>query len=393
MRWGASLLLALAVLVSAEGLPASAQSQVATGALPMETDGGLAFGKYRVTDPAAGYFDLAARRAFLAGTQDLGLRQQIEDLGQREFCAESIHIPVVTGGLPIPGFYDDRDGWRAAVEPYQAFEASVCGLAAQQVLWPERGAGLCLIALLQRWAEGGGLLEARPDAAGDQAWYQAESTLFAAAFAYAVAREDVPGRVAEKAAIEDWLARAARAHFAFHGVKRGTCCNNHYYRRAVYMTMIGVETGDDEMFRTGLAAIASALRDARANGALPLEMQRQQYAAKYQVFATMHLVMIAQIAQRQGYDLYALDIGGRRLDDLIGFATAALLLPEAAAADAETPGQDTSFLADPQYYGWLELLARREKWHDVALAILGQHRPTPSRSLGGYMSLYFAGAE
>lgn len=364
-------------------------------AMSVEERSKLDLSAYSVTDPTAGFFDVASRRAELAATRDHLLLREVADVKALTPCATAEQIPVMDGSKPIPAFYEDRDGWKAAITPYQDFETTVSQLAAQDLVAPGSDAALCLLKLLKRWADGNALKKIDAKLTGLQTWFQVESTLFAAALSYSVVREDITGHTAEMRKVEAWLAAVARRHLATKGARDGTCCNNHFYRRALYAATIGVLISDDELFRIGISAIYSALSEADAAGALPLEMKRQQYAAKYQVYATMHLAMIAQIAARQGYDLYALEVNGRRLGDLVNFALAALLKPETAADAAHTPKQDAGFLDDAQYYGWLELLSSRPEWKDSVQALLAAQRPVFNRSLGGYMTLYFlpAGVE
>jgi poly(beta-D-mannuronate) lyase len=374
------------------GLAVSLSSGLMTPAvlaMTIEDRAELDLSAYAVTNPSAGFFDVAARRAKLATTTDHLLLREIADIKAMTPCATADQIPVMDGSKPIPAFYEDRDGWKAAITPYQDFEDTVSKLAAQDVVAPESGAGLCMLKLLKRWADGNALKKVDPKVSGLQTWFQIESTLFAAALSYSVVRDDITGHTADMRKVEAWMAAVARRHLASKGAKDGTCCNNHFYRRALYAATIGVLISDDELFRTGISAIYSALSDADVSGALPLEMKRQQFAAKYQVFATMYLAMIAQIAARQGYDLYSLEVNGRKLGDVVNFSIAALLKPESAADAAKTPKQDASFIDDTQYYSWLELLSNRPQWRDSVQALLASERPVFNRSLGGFLTLYF----
>lgn len=359
------------------------------GAMTLAERQALDLGAYRVTDPTAGLLDVAARRAALAETEDRLLVRAKIDLGKRKACSASRQMAPQPASESIPRFYEDRAAWRQAVEPYQAFEDAVSTLAAQQVVDAQSGAAECLLDLLVRWADAGALLGVDVKVSGLQTWFQVESSLIATSLAYADVRNDITGRDADKRAVETWLVTAARNHLSYEGGKGGTCCNNHFYRRALYATAIGVLAGDDALFRFGISAIYSAISDAAPSGALPLEMARGPLAAKYQVYAMMPLAVIAAFAARQGYDLYAVEIGGRRLGDVLGFTLGAMLEPETVAEAAAAPGQDASFGKDDQYFAWLELLAGDGRWSDTVQALLAPHRPAYSRSAGGYLSVLF----
>jgi poly(beta-D-mannuronate) lyase len=366
-------------------------SLVAAPALGMTVDEreALDLSAYTVTDTRAGYFDIAARRAELARTNSTILLGEMAKIRLLDLCTASKQLPFVSGTAPIPRFYADRDGWRVGVGPFQDFETMVSRLAGQQFVAQHSGAGTCLIDMLDRWAAAQVFLDVNVKSAGRQTWFQTESSLFAAALAYSIVRDDVPGRVAEKQRIEDWLVAAANSHLSYKGAPDGACCNNHFYRRAVYAAMIGVLAGDDALFRVGVSAVYSALADAGPEGALRLEMMRGEFSGKYQVYAMMHLAMVAQIAMRQGYDLYALRAYGHTLAEIADFALGTMLRPETAADAARTQRQDTTFLNESQYYVWLELLAGKPGWSDIAHSLLAGQRPTYNRALGGYMSLFF----
>ncbi|MBB5755153.1 alginate lyase family protein [Prosthecomicrobium pneumaticum] len=344
---------------------------------------------YRVKDRAAGYFDVKARRAALLQTRDHLLRRLMADIRKFDACPAARGLTVIAGDKMTPRFYDDRDGWRLAASPYHTFEDAMSRLAARQLVAPESGAGDCLLDVLVRWAQARAFLSFAVERSRLQTWFQIESSLFAAAFAYSIVRDDVPGRDEDKAEIERWLVAAAKNHLRPPGDVAGSCCNNHFYRRALYSAMIGVLTGDDYLFRLGVSAVYSAIADSAVNGALPLEMKRQQYAARYQVYATMALVFIAEVAARQGYDLYSISGGDRSLSTVVDFSVAAMLNPEAAAEPAKWPGQDDTFLEDRQFYGWLELVGRKRRWQDAANALLASERPSYNRALGGFVTLYF----
>src|SRR3546814_10353119 len=104
-----------------------------------------------------------------------------------------------------------------------------------------------------------------------------------------------PGR---RAVITNWLVKIAKGHFN-KPASNPSCCNNHYYRRSLYMTIVGVVADDDELFRTGLRSIYSALDDIGEEGALQLAMRRGWRAIHYQNYSLLYLVMTMQVAYRQ----------------------------------------------------------------------------------------------
>ena len=260
---------------------------------------------YVVTDPTAGYFDVEARRVFLAKTTDPVLRAQIVELGNVG-CAGKLAIPVIAGELRLPSFYDEPDAWRAAIEPLFAFEDAVSALAGGFVTTGDPAFGGCLLDLLGQWAAADALMRFHHTEQDLQAWFNIEDMLFAAGLAYAVVRDELPGRAADKQGIDAWLARAAHNHLAIPGGP-SSCCNNHLYRRAFYATIIGVLADDDELFQVGVGALLSALHELTEEGAFPREIARGTRAAHYQNYALLYLVPIGQIIERQGYPAFDLE--------------------------------------------------------------------------------------
>lgn len=380
-RW---LLLALpACLTLATGL------EKAAAAMTYEERQALDLSAYRVVDTHAGYFDVPARKAYLASTGDPVLTGEIARLRVADHCDAALTSEPFAGDAPMTMLYDDRSSWQEQVTRFHRFEDAISGLSAAQLLSSTSENGACAITAIDRWAQAGAFLSFDRKISGLQTWFQIESTLFAMAFSYAIVRDEVPGMSEEKARIERWLGEAARTHLAYAGGAGGTCCNNHFYRRAVHAAMIGVITGNDDLFRFGISAVYSAVADATPDGALRLEMQRGDRAAHYQNYATMYLAFIAQIAARQGYDLYQINIGGRSLDTIIAYTLATNADPSVVAAHSGEPRQKTWFLKDDQYFSWLELAARRPQHRAAALSQLEAMRPTYNRSLGGYATLYF----
>ncbi len=370
-----------AMLSAAAVLPSQAMTVAERAALDLSA--------YTVKYPGISYFDLAARRAFVRATADPVVIGEAEKLRRGESCQHALNLPVIKGKLAIPMKYRDPAGWEVGSGPFLNFEDTVSRLAGAQFVAADSFHGVCLIRLLARWAEEGAFLNLGFGKGGIQTWFQTEPSLIAAALAYSVVKRDVPGMEAEKQAVENWLVAVARRHMSRKGAEDGSCCNNHFYRRATYAAMIGVLVGDNDLFRIGVSAIYAALSEATPEGALPLEMKRGQRAARYQNYATMYLVFIAQIARMQGYDLFALEVNGRRLDDIVDMALDMTIDPSVAAKFSGSLGQDSDFTRHGQYLSWIELLPGMSAHADRARTILADRRPLYNRSLGGFITLYF----
>lgn len=342
--------------------------------------------RYVVTNRHAAYFDVAARMQWLRGSEAPVLKHQIDRLAIRVGCLDKLALPIIDHELRMPAFYQDRNAWREAIRPLFAFEDAVSDLAGAYVASGDRYFADCLVDLLHAWAAADALTKFHYSSAERQAWFNIEDMLFAAGLAYAVVRDQIDDREADEAKIDAWLAKAARIHLSIGGGS-SSCCNNHFYRRALYATVIGILNADSDLFRIGVAALYSALHEMGARGELPREIGRGNRAIHYQNYALLYLVLIAEIIERQGYAAYALSVDGHTLHDAVAL-TMEILEDPAQLRDLAPIAQDLRFIGDDQYFAWMEIYlgrfrnARIERW-------LAERRPIDNRSAGGYVTLFF----
>lgn len=343
---------------------------------------------YRVTAPDAGYFDVAARMAELQDTDNPILLQELDQLRQGPSCEQLLAYEPITTRVRVPGYYPNPEEWELASEPLFRFEDSVSMLAGSFVATGDAYYAECLIRFLDHWAEAEALTDFHYDPTQPQAWFATESMLFAAGMAYATVQPFVDGLEAERERLEAWLNALAHRHAEIPGEPENSCCNNHFYRRALYASVIGVLTEDDELFRFGVSAVYSALHDLTEDGAFPLEVGRGRRATHYQNYALLYLVTNMQVIARQGYEeIFDLEIEGRSIHDAVDFLFAILDDP-AALGDYAPLEQYTGFLKDPQYFTWMEIYLTR--FDDPRIAdFVTRVRPLYSRSAGGYATLYF----
>lgn len=342
---------------------------------------------YTVTDPGAGYFDVRERRAWLEQQESPLIRQEIEKLKLGSSCKSLVDLPVLNDRFALPGFYPQPESWRLASEPFFKFEDSVSKLAGRYVVTGDQYYVDCMVDFLKRWAEEGGFMNFEYKPIRPQAWFAVEASLFAAGFSYSVVREDARATRPEDAQIvEDWLKAASKRHAGFHTIAL-SCCNNHFYRRGVHATVIGIATDDDDLLRFGVSAIYSALHEMNPDGSLPREMLRGSRRIHYQNYAALYLVFIAELLERQGYPIYDLTVDGRSLHTIVDYTLDALDDPAAYERElGET--QDLWFMDDPQYFAWLEVYGARFP-SDRIDRIVRSRRPIYNRSAGGYVTLYF----
>jgi poly(beta-D-mannuronate) lyase len=374
--------LSLLILLSA------ATPGVSGGMTPTERSQ-LDLSRFQVQDTSASYFDVARRQSFLATTSDPLLRDQMVELSQAISCRQLQAMPIITGNISTPQYYDDRAGWAKVSAVFHAFEDAVSDLAATYLATDDDYYGKCLIKLLDHWSDGGAFLRFDVDRHGLQTWFQIEGSLLASTLAYSIVRDRISGMELEKQRIEDWLLAATKMHMSYAGGINGSCCNNHFYRRALNASMLGVITGTDELFQLGVSAVYSALADADQDGALPLEMSRGRHASQYQNYATMYLVLITQVAMRQGFDLYQVSYQGRQLSDIVDFTLAQFKDLSPVREKSGSDYQNDSFMGKPMYLAWLEVLKGQPYQGPDIDPLLAKAQPGYNRVLGGHLTLYF----
>lgn len=347
----------------------------------------LDLSEYRVNDTDAGYFDVETRKDQLRETQNSLLLQVKEEAGLGLSCRQKLNYEPITTRGGIPGFYPSPEEWELATEPLFAFEDGVSELAGAFVATGDTFYADCLVKYLHGWADAKALTTFRYDSLEPQAWFASESMLFAAAMAYSIARPYVEGLEEERAEVEQWLHGLALQHSAIPGEPEESCCNNHFYRRALYASMVGVLVEDDDLFRFGVSAIYSALHDMTESGALPLEVNRGRRAIHYQNYALNYLITNMQVIHRQGYDIFDLEYEGSTIHEAVDYLFEILDDP-AALGDYAPLEQFMGFLRDPQYFTWMDIyLAHYE--HEPMADFVTRVRPTYNRSAGGFVTLYF----
>lgn len=375
----------LALLFAGAGNAAGADE---SELLSREEREALDLSEYRVNEPDAGYFDVAARMTELEQTDNSILLQELDELSQGPSCQQLLEYEPITTRVRIPGYYPNPEEWELASEPLFRFEDNVSMLAGSFVASGDPYYAECLVRYLDHWAEADALTDFHYDSMQPQAWFATESMIFAAGMAYAVVRPYVEGLEEERERLETWLNELAHFHADIPGDAENSCCNNHFYRRALYGSVIGVLTEDDELFRFGVSAIYSALHDMTEEGAFPLEVNRGRRATHYQNYALLYLVTNMQVIARQGYEeIFDLEIEGRTLHDGVDFLFDILEDP-AALGDYAPLEQYTGFLKDPQYFTWMEIYQTRfddPRVDDFVTRV----RPLYNRSAGGYATLYF----
>jgi poly(beta-D-mannuronate) lyase len=342
-----------------------------------------------IHDPSASFLDVTARRAELAHATT---PRVLEALAIKSDCVHQEQPAPPSGVIFIPHHYlsgnygptNPEEG--PATAPYRKLGDVVSYGAGRYVATGDPAEAVCVANLLARWAASGALLD-YTFKESSQAWYQVNWTLCSISLAWSVVRADPAIPQAQRAQIEEWMHKATEYMFS-QDPHPGVRENNHAYWRALCATSVGILTNDDELYRRGLAQYARAIGQMNPDGSLPLEMARHENALHYQSFALAPLVMIAELARRQGVDLYSLKENGHTINDAVDFLVRASADPTLVKKYASEP-QTFSLFSGKKPPAWTEFWAARhpgKPWTELLTT------PLFDTNLGGDATLYAAPA-
>ncbi len=183
-----------------------------------------------------------------------------------------------------------------------------------------------------------------------QAEYQRKWDLAGIALAYVKMRPFATPE--QRAVIEPWLQRwAAKARTFFDNPERKR--NNHWYWLGLGIMATALATDSPQHWTAARGIFEDGLKDIRADGVLPHEMERQERGLFYHVFAMTPLVVMAEIAAQRGEDWWGLSEGA--LHRLVGLCIKGLEAPAAFEALAGKPQEQP---VNPRA-GWLSLYKAR----------------------------------
>lgn len=336
-----------------------------------------------VRDPKASFIDVAQRHAELAKNTDPRTAEAVRALA---FCTKLPMVPAPVGRMIIPPHY--ISGSHGPVNPeeakvtktYYAYERRVTAGMNQWLVTGGKEEAQCAQQQIDLWAQGGALLDYDPEQSR-QAWFQVEWTLSSTAISESVLMNEPSLDQAMVKRDIAWMNKAAHRTVEFDKV--GTQANNHHYWRGLAATATGVISGDNELFRWGVAVFRQAVDSIDERGAFPLEMARHERATHYQSFALQPLLPIAQFAERQGVDLYAYrSKSGKGIGDAVNFLGAALANPEIVKVYASEPQIVEG--AGGDFYSFAEFYTHHCDPASIPASILkGLQKPTFATRIGG----------
>ena len=350
------------------------------------------FAKATVADPSASFLDVSARRTELAHATT---PRVLEALSWKAGCVNSEQPAPPAGRMIIPHHYpsgsngtiDPREN--IATAPYRKLDEAVSNGASCYVAAGDSAEAVCVANLLARWAAANSLLDYTFQESS-QAWYQVEWTLSSISLAWSVVETDPAIPANQRAAILGWMHKVTETMFDQDPHPGDSAHeNNHAYWRALCATSVGILTSDDKLYRRGLAQYLRAVGQINRDGSFPLEMARYENALHYQSFALAPLVMIAELARRQGIDLYTLRVNGHTIDDAVDFLVRASANPGLVRKYASEP-QTFSLFSNEKPPAWTEFWAARhpaKPWTYILTA------PLVDSTIGGDATIYAAPAQ
>ncbi len=289
-----------------------------------------------------------------------------------------------------------------AVDPASSPFALAVMAGAGAALAGDRAAGQAAMALVERWADADALSDLA-DTGSDRTNLGTQTALrrillaVIPAWAVLVERAQVPPDA--RARVDAWIARRVAdadqptGPAATRDAAAGPSNQDHHrvLREAVVMAG-AIYRGDDAGFRRGARFFRAVLHQMRPDGSLPLETSRGAGALSGQRQAVAGLVLMADMARAQGYDLFGLDVEGRRIERLVGFLTSAIADPD-ALQPYTGDRQDLDFL---QPHDGRHAMAWVESWNrsraadpvatgDVLTTVLA-YRPLIDEGSGGNLT-------
>jgi poly(beta-D-mannuronate) lyase len=350
------------------------------------------YAKATVTDPTASFLDVSARRAELAHATTARV---LEALSRKTGCTNSDQPAPPAGRMIIPHHYLSGSNGpinpaeNIATAPYRQLNDAVSNGASRYVVTGDPAEAHCVANLLDRWAAANALLDYSYQESS-QAWYQVEWTLSSISLSWSVVQTDPAIPAAQRAAILDWMHKVTVYMFAQDPHPSEPAReNNHAYWRALCATSVGILTSDNKLYRRGLAQYVRAIGQINPDGSFPLEMARHENALHYQSFALTPLVMIAELAWRQGIDLYSLRVNGHTISDAVDFLVRASANPGLIKQYASET-QTFSLFSGEKPPAWTEFWAARhpgKPWSNILTA------PLVDSTIGGNATIYAAPAQ
>ena len=245
--------------------------------------------------------------------------------------------PEFAKSLTAEGYYTDEH--YSIIDPAKkkAFEDATeapthlgqyVGLAADAYLEKgSRAAAQCAYSLLVAAARAEAWSRAMPTG---QATYEQKWMLGGTAMAYLKVRDSGAGTPDEDKEIQKWFGTVSGHIRDYVDDKRhnpnSDAWNNHLYWAGLAVAAAGVARNNKSELHWGLDAYKTGVNEIGPQGQLPRELARAGMALHYHLYALAPLVMLAELGEANGIDLYSENHGA--IQRLAKLCEAGLLRPE-----------------------------------------------------------------
>jgi poly(beta-D-mannuronate) lyase len=248
--------------------------------------------------------------------------------------------PEFSRTLNLEGYYSDKKYSIIDEKKLAAFQAGseapthlgqYAGLAADAWLSKgSRAAATCVYSLLLAAAKADAWDDKMPQNSGV---YLQNWLLSGTALAYLKVRDSGVGTAEQDAQIQQWfrlLAARVREYFDDGRKRPGSdAWNNHMYWAGLSVAAEGIANNDQDSLLWGLSAYEMGVHAIQPDGSLDAEMARGRMALHYQLYALEPLIMLAEVGEANGIDLYAEREGA--IHRLVKFDVAAMKDPSLIA--------------------------------------------------------------
>jgi poly(beta-D-mannuronate) lyase len=224
--------------------------------------------------------------------------------------------PQLPQDLAVDAYYSDehhsivddarKKAYDATTAPFTDFSRAVVKAADAYRTTGNQRAAECVVTLLDAAAKDKALAGQMKTG---QAIYVQGWNLSSWAIAYLKVRAASAASYEENIEIAAWLKKLAEENRNYYEGKghnpHSDAHNNHLYWAGLAISAAGIAAEDHKLFNWGMNAYREAARDITNDGTLPLEMQRAARALHYHLYALAPLVMLAELGEANGIDLYA----------------------------------------------------------------------------------------
>lgn len=268
--------------------------------------------------------------------------------------------PLFAKTIDAEGYYVDSH--HSVIDPVKkaAYEKAdegpvhlgqYAGMAADDYLAKgSRAAALCVYSLLDAAAKAGAWAGTMPHNQGvyDQNWM-----LSGTAIPYLKVRNSGVGTPEQDAEIQKWFKVVATQVKDYFDDKRthpnSDAWNNHEYWAGLALAAQGIAGNDKGDFKWGMAAYSQGMDLIEPDGSLTAEMNRAGMALHYQIYALGPLVMLAELGEANGIDMYSQKKGA--IHRLVDFDVAGMKDPTIIAKRMGVQ-QNVSLPFSGQEIGW-----------------------------------------